>query len=511
VLGFPARTTAADAVFLTAAPHARPDARRAKARAEAVASDGMQLVHLLASSMRVDQSLASAVRFAAAHAGGVASEELERLEWAVRLRHFASIDEGFLAFAEACGRADGELKRALVTIHGAEGESTREGLERRLDRAYDIVVRAEERRREKLAGSLERPVQTLFGAAVVLPLVLAALVPMLQVGGGSVGPIPTAVLLIGAVPIATVVAAERLLARNFLGTPVAKLDARRAAFAALAAPACAAAGYAAAAMAALPFAGAPIWAAGVAAAGGFAAGRALEGRASPGGASRADLARDLPDLLHSVGTRMAAGRPAEHALLETVEAGRDAGLPKRLRGVLFDVIIGRRSLAEAVERDEDLRGAPRVLPALRLLASTAERDTEASGRVVLHLAEFERLRAEAAASLRTKLKALVETTRVTVVVFAPMILGITAGMYGLLARVGAGLGPGSAAASAGSATAFAGVVVAYLAIEVALSAWFAARLASDRPIADFGRALARDVPTSLALFAASFVGNAALF
>lgn len=500
----------APAVFLTASPHAAPDKAAENARAAALAAEGMQIVHLMASSLRVDQSLATAVRFAAKHAGGAAGEELERLDWAVRLRHYASVDEGLLAFAEAVGGADPELKRALVTLQGAESEPTREGLERRLDRAYDIVVRAEERRREKLATSLERPIQGLFGVAVVLPLVLASLLPMLQLGGSAFGPIPAGAILVVSLPAATSLALRRLLARNFLGVRVADAQTRLAIAASIAVPVAGAASFAIAYGLRLPILTPPLWAAAGAATAALLCGRRLAAGAISDDQRRADLQRELPDLLHAVGAKMTAGRPAEHALLETVEASANSTLGERLRGVLFDVIVGRRSLMDAIERDDEVRQAPRVFPALRLLASTADRDTEAAGRVVMHLSEFERLRAEAAASMRTKLKSLVETTRTTTTVFAPMILGITAGMYGLLSKIGVAFVPGAAPVS-GGAEGFALVVALYLAIQVALADWFAVRLISESPVSDFGRALARHVPLALALFAAAFVGSAALF
>jgi hypothetical protein len=299
--------------------------------------------------------------------------------------------------------------------------------------------------------------------------------------------------------------------RNFLGVPVGRFEKREAALAAAAAPLGAAVAFAAAEFSILPMLSPPVWAALSGAMGGAAAGLITVRRHASSSASGAEISRDLPDLLHSVGTRMAAGRAAEPALLETVEAARASELSLRLRGILFDVIVGRRSLADAVERDGELRAAPRVLPALRLLASTADRDTESAGRVVLHLSEFERQRAEAATALKAKLRSLVETTRVTTTVFAPMILGITAGMYGLLSRIGVAFAPAAEASTAGSAALFAGTVVAYLALEVALSAWLAARLVSDGPLAAFGRAMARDLPTALLLFIASLVGSSALF
>lgn len=498
-------------LFLTATPSTPKDGPAAKARARALAADGVEVIHLLASSLRVDHSLPSAVRFAARHAGGASAEELERLEWAVRIRHFATVDEGFLAFANAVGQADGELKRALVTLLGAESESTREGLERRLDRAYDIVVRAEERRRERLASSLERPVQMVFGLAVVLPLVLASLLPMLQIAGGALGPLPTAALLVVAVPALTWAASRRLLEKNFLGARVAALHAKRAAAVALSAPAGGAIAFGAASALTGPFLPPAVWAVIGCAGAALVGGVFLARTASAGDTSRTALERDLPDMLHSIGTKMVAGRPAEHALLETVEASARSPLAERLRGVLFDVIVGRRSLADAIERDDEVRQAPRVFPALRLLAATAERDTEAAGRVVLHLSEFERLRAEAAASLRSRLKSLVETTRMTVTFFAPLILGITAGMYDLLTRIGASVVSGASAAPALGAPMFALIVALYLCLEVALADWFAARVVSERPVSDFGRSVARDVPVAMGLFAASWLASGLLF
>src|SRR5690349_5580811 len=136
MLGLPATKRAADGLFLVASPHGSALGREARARARAFSAESLTVVHLMASSLRVDRSLAAAIRFAASHTSGVAAEELERLEWAVRVRHFAGVDEGFLALAGAVGESDPEFRRALVTLHGAEAESSREALERRLDRAY---------------------------------------------------------------------------------------------------------------------------------------------------------------------------------------------------------------------------------------------------------------------------------------------------------------------------------------------------------------------------------------
>lgn len=500
-------------LFLVAPGSGTPAAEAASAaRSRAVSAQALQVVHTMASSLRVDRSIATAVRHAAEHVGGPAAEELARLEWAVRIRHFQTVDDGFLAFAEAVGRSDSEFKRALLTLHGAEAEASREGLERRLDRAYDIVVRGEERRRERLAATLERPAQVLFGLAVVLPLVLASLFPMIQLTGGSFSGLAMGLLLVVAVPAATLAGASAILRRNFLGVAVSRGLSKKAAIASVAGPVAGlfafASSVAAPSIFTLP--AIPLMACACAAAG-AAAGAWLLRAARVLGAESATIDKGLPDLLHAVGTKMVAGRSAEHALLEAVESSKDSALALRLRGALFDVIVGRRSLEDAIARDQEIRGAPRVLPALSLLAAVAARDVEAGGRVVLHLAEFERLRHEAAESLRSKVRAVADTTRLTVTIFAPLILGITAGMYGLLSRIGTGFSQGAAGASTLDAAGFAAIVVTFLALEVALADWFGARLLSDTPAAAFGRSLGRDVPLASVLFAAAFVGSAAIF
>ncbi len=512
MFGLPSRETKAAAVFLTAGSSYSPRDAKVVERQRAVSAQALTVVHLMASSLRVDRSLATAVRYAAKHAGGPASEELLRLEWAVRLRHFGSVDEGLVAFADAVGKSDPDFKRALLTLQGAEGESTREGLERRLDRAYDIVVRADERRRERLASTLERPSQVLFGLGVVLPLVMAALVPMLEIGAGGVGLLPLALLLLVAVPGVTLVGASKILTRNFLGAPVAKLDARWALVAGLMAPSCA---FAMVGLLIL-FPGAlglpaPYLVVAAIASGGLIGGTVLLRRGGAREAEASAIGEGLADLLHAVGTKMAAGRSAEYALLEAVEPIKATPLGERLRGVLFDVIVGRRSLIDAIERDAEVRDAPRVFPALRLLASAAARDTEAAGRVVLHLSEFERLRAEAVESLRSRCRGVVENTRMTVVVFAPMILGVTAGMFGLLSSVGVSFVPGARTTGGISSESFAVLAVVYLALEVALADWFGARMGSDRPVSAFARALARDLPVASLLFGVTLAGSSLLF
>lgn len=474
---------------------------------------GMEAVHLLASSLRVDRSTTTALRFAARSGSDPVRRAFERLEWEVQVRHHATVDDAFFAFASAVGLHDAALKRALLTLHAAEAEPTREGLERRLDRALDIVTRAEERRRERLASTLERPVAMLLGAGVVLPLVLVSLLPLLQVAQPSLGPVTTGLVLLVAFPAASLLGQTRILDRNNLGAPVAPAEARAAALAA-SLPVSAAAG-AALVAGFLPLGSSldPVWAAALAgAAGGVAAGVALWRRTGTGASQREAAESELPDLLHAVGAKMAGGRPAEQALLESVEAAPGSVLGERMRGVLFEVLVGRRDLGDALARDEGVASSGRAGPALRLLASAARRDTVEAGRVVQHLAEFERVRLDAAESLRAKVRSVVETARTTAVVFAPLILGVTTGMYGLLSTIPVALATGSpATADTQGAVSFSLTVVLYLMVEACVIEWFASRMLGSDAMGSFSRGLARDLPLAAALFLGAHLAAGALF
>lgn len=474
---------------------------------------GLEAVHLLASSLRVERSTTTALRFAARNGSAPVRRALERLEWEVKVRHHATVDDAFFSFASSVGRLDSDLKRALLTLQAAESEPTREGLERRLDRALDIVTRAEERRRELLAGTLERPVTMLLGAGVVLPLVLVSLVPLLQVAQPSLGPAATAGLLLVAFPIASLLGARRILRRNQLGARVTHAEARRAA--GWTAVPLAAAGTAAALGLAFPEALPvdPVWSAALAGAvGAVASGVSLWRRSGTEAAAREEAESELPDLLHAVGSRMAGGRPAEQALLESVEASPGSVLGQSLRGVLFEVLVGRRDLGDAVARDEAVARCGRAGPALRLMASAARRDTVEAGRVVQHLAEFERVRLDAAQSLRSKVRSVVETARTTAVVFAPLILGVTAGMYGLLSTVPVALSTGSrVTADTSGALAFSLTVVLYVLVEACVVEWFASRMLGSDAVGAFSRGLARDLPLAVGLFLCAHLGAGALF
>lgn len=498
-----------------AARHVAPRGKRREESADMgpLCAKGLEAVHLLASSLRVDRSLTTAVRFAARNGSDGVREVFERLEWEVQVRHHPTVDEGFFSLATRVGRQEGALKRALLTLHGAESEPTREGLERRLERALDIVLKADERRRELLSSTLERPVTLLLGTGVVLPLVLVTLIPLLRVAQPAVSPVGMALLMLVAVPALTLLGASRILDRNSLGAPVAARERRWAVKGAAAAVAAGAAGAAFALFlpGALPVEPAQL-AAASAAAGAAVAGTLLWRRSAPGASAREEAEADLPDLLHAVGSKMTAGRPAEQALLEAVEAAAGKTLSERLRGVLFDVVVGRRDLRDAIARDDGLRSCGRAAPALRLMASAARRDAAEAGRVVQHLAEFERIRLDAATSLRAKVRSVVETARTTTAVFAPLILGITAGMYGLLSTVPMALATGSRGApDAGAAGVFSTTVVLYLLVEAVIMGWFAARMVGTEPVATFGKALARDIPIAMVLFLAAHEAAGALF
>ena len=485
---------------------------KSMASLQAFAGCGLEVVHLLAASLRVERSLPAAVRYAGRHASQGAAEEFRRMEWEVRLRHYATIDEAFVALARRVGTLDSELKRALLTLQRAESEPTREGLERRLDRAYDIMAIAETRRRELLQSTLDRPVSILFGAGVVLPLLLAALAPMMQFSGTGLGTPALAAILLVAVPVSTYLGAERIIERHRLGRPVSRPDAKLLIAAGCAPLAAAAVGWVASGLLrATPSTGAILMIAGPAVCASVLAGIYLFRRFRSIEHDLTTVEAELADVLHAVGSHMSAGRPAEQALLETVNAAGPGVLTTKLRMVLFDVLVGRRSLEDAVERDDDVAGSARAVAALRLLASAARRNHLEAGRIVTHLAEFERVRQDAQAATRLRIRSVVDTARTSVVVFAPMILGITAGMYGIFARLGGGLVAGHPSGSGAGAQSFASLMVLYLCVEVVMVSWFAARMGSVRPLTDFAKSLARDVPLALGLFAAALLAGATLF
>ncbi|MBS3816450.1 MAG: type II secretion system F family protein [Candidatus Thermoplasmatota archaeon] len=141
-----------------------------------------EAINYMVMAMSLTPNLGRAVEYAAESVEEPLSSELRKIIWNVEMRKYSKIEDSLLAFADEWGKWSEEFKRSLYTLRNAANKETQEEVNRSLEKANDIAVRGAENRMRSFAEALTIPAMTLFSLGSILPLLIAALLPVLAVG-----------------------------------------------------------------------------------------------------------------------------------------------------------------------------------------------------------------------------------------------------------------------------------------------------------------------------------------
>ena len=499
------------AAYLAVASYPEMLARRIRVESLGGAPEA---VNYMAMSMRLVPALDRAVGFAAHHVQEPLATRLRRVLWSVYLRSPTGIEASFLRFARDWGEWHEDLKRAFFAIGSAALEQTEAGLDRALEKARQIAYEGTKARIQEYAASLRGPTTVLFALGVLLPLIIGAMLPLLSLGGlsptmGSRGgpeagldlSLPIILAMDVAFPLGAFAYAWRILG-NRPGTgssPVAQASpSRRNALAALALGAVAVpAAWLAPGPAGMLV---PLWILVAAALAYLAPGlRDVQRRRR----ASARLEAEFPDALFLLGSRVAEGLPVERALQSAAEATRGSEA-----AALFERIV-RRLQASRAGLEEILFAPGGVLEevpsrtvhaALRMVLEVSRKDPAAAGKAIVETSAYLRDLRDVDREIRRDLSSVVEAMQSTALLFAPIVLGVTCALYGLLARsfaelVSLGLSPSG----------FLGVVGVYLVLAVLVITYFSVGVARGRDLVEVRLQLVRAWPVSMAVFTLAFL------
>jgi Flp pilus assembly protein TadB len=416
-----------------------------------------EAINYLSMSMRLNPALDRAVSFAADNLDEPLSSGMRSMLWDVYLRKHHSIEDAFVQFSYDWGDWNEDFKRALYAIRSAELEKTREGLDRGLDKASEIILTGTKRRMEQYAASLSGPTFILFSMGIVLPMILGAMLPMMAVGGVNLGALEIAVLLDVAFPLVTFGYAYSILGKRPGTAPPPNIPEKKSAFrragtlAAIAGIVLALPGIPPIAsmlgLGYLPM----LWAVG-GAVGVYCllASRKLK--------RERDLVKkmeaEFPDALFQLGSRISEGKPLEAALSDT--AGSMAGteiakLFEKIAGVLR---LTRAGLGEALfSKHGIMKNFPSrtISASMKTVVEVVGKDTATAGRTIIGISNYLRDMNKVDHEIRTRLGSVMDMMRSTAMIFAPVVMGVTAALYFVMASVLGGLEESSSALSFGGA------------------------------------------------------------
>ncbi|NPA75907.1 MAG: hypothetical protein GXO25_07515 [Euryarchaeota archaeon] len=141
-----------------------------------------EAVSYMVMSLYLNPSLEHAVAFASENTEEPLASDLKRILWGVYLREYDTIEDSFVSFAYEWGRWNDGFKRALYTLRTSTMRSREDERKETLDKASKIMMDSSKRDLLEYADSLYIPTMILFTVGVMLPLILASLLPITPIG-----------------------------------------------------------------------------------------------------------------------------------------------------------------------------------------------------------------------------------------------------------------------------------------------------------------------------------------
>jgi len=480
-----------------------------------------EAINYLVMSMKLSPSLDRAIDFAAENLDEPIASAMKRILWNVYMRKHHSIEESFVSFSYEWGDWNEDFKRALYAIRAAELERTQEGLNRGLEKASDIILTGTKQTMETYTAKLSGPTFILFAMGILLPMILGSMLPMMSVGGMSIGAVQLVLLMDVAIPAVSFGYAYSILgnrpgttppphlvesSKEKNRTPVLGAILIAALIVPLAVPQLATIfgwGF-------LPV----LWALGGAVSFyTFMSARELKRRRD----EIKKLEDELPDALFQLGSRISEGKAIEAALEKTSETMKGtliAALFHRMARVLQ---MTRTSLDEALfGRSGILKNHPsRILRAtMRTVVEVVKKDAVTAGQTIVGLSNHLRDMRKVEHEIRTELSQVMGMMTSTALIFAPVVLGVTSALYFVMAHVMEGLkGVSGAGFSFGGGTVvpyqtFTLVLGFYLFLTVLVISYFVSGMKEGDDPVDLKYQIGRTMPVALLVYSmAAMVGG----
>ncbi len=415
--------------------------RAVDAEERRILSEAPSVVGTMVMSMHARPSIEGALRAASTCEGGLANR-LRFSAWKVLAKEGEGMEGAVLEVASGLSERNDSVRQALHLLLSTGHESGRQAVQRLLDRASRVVIDGAREATDSYVSSLATPTMVLFAVGVLVPVLLFTLVPLQALGSLGASPIDgqigtlmplgqLSLIVLVLIPAGTFAYAKSVLARNPMERPMRGLRLTRADLIAIALSACLLAAVTLAANAnpylILLVLGAPI-----------AIELYLRTRAAHEDAKqRRRWGSDLVSGLYQVANRLSCGTSFEAALEQCASDRSPNGFSLFAARVLHRTRVSRMSVEEAIEADEMRGPFPLHWNAFITSARAADTDPVSAGKIAFNLAaNLDDLRS-ASLKIDDSLRGTVDMMRASSAFFAPLVLGVTVGMFGLLQDTGA--------------------------------------------------------------------------
>jgi len=413
-------------------------------------AESPRMIASITMSMQSRPNLERAVLFASERGGGVLSWKLRELLWSVITRRERDMVSAVLSFNSRLSDSNDGLRQAMHLVVSANFERTKNGLERLLDKANQIILENLKEAVDRYASSLTVPTMVLFSIGIIMPVMLFALLPLLSMGGMASSSLqPTggevlsegmiALLMLLVFPLFCFLYARSILERN----PIRVMDPLEVGFDPIFLLLPVSWTFIGIILAMVPL--------GIYGSYGLLMGIFLPPsvylllRTNDKGAGSKDAKRsekEFANALYQIGNRMLTGASFEAAFEEAANSMDGSHFSRYAKKVVHLSRISREDITGLVGRSDLIGVESTVLEAaMNSVADSAKRDSQAAGKVALNLAQSMNDLRRGEARIEERLRGVIDMMRSTAVFFAPIVLGITSSLFGVIgAQTGQSLG-----------------------------------------------------------------------
>ncbi len=498
-----------------------------------------EVINYLVMSMRLSPSLNKAIAFAAENVEEPMGSALKKVLWDVYMRKYDSIEEAFLGFAYDWGSWNDDFKRALYAVRSSELEKSKEGIDRGLEKASDIILSGTKRRMDLFVGSLSTPTFVLFAIGILMPMIIGAMLPMMSMGGMTMKIYQVVALMNIVFPMAALGYSFMILGKRPGTSTPPRIKSRLSGLqrksigttALMMAGALFAVGFISTVMmpnsddplvvqakmlGSLPY----VWAIGFP----LSYYCLLTSRDQK---KRRDeikqMEDEFPDALFQLGSRIAEGLPLESALEKTSETMKGTLVADIFRRTAYILQITRTTLEEAlfgsmgVLREHPSRA---IKATMKTVTETVKKDAITAGATIIGISNYLRDMTKVDHDIRTQLSSVMDMMKTTASMFGPIVMGITSALFVILKNAmsqinltGAG---GAGGMFGGTATGkiemidpsqFAFVMGLYLLMIVVIITYFTAGITHGEDWLERKYLIGTSMPVALTIYSLALVGG----
>jgi len=409
-----------------------------------------ETINYMSMSMFLVPSLDKAINFASDSVSEPMSTTLKRVLWQIYTNQFHRIEDSFIAFAMEWGEYFEEFKRSLYMLIGATMEKSIEGISTSLNKANEIIMSGTRRKMEEYADSLSGPSMVLFSIGIILPMIIGCMLPIMGVGNKDL--IYIILFMDVFIPLGTLLYAYNILGKRpgtILPPEIKSTMTRRkkvsiilfsgflfltglisgiiAIYLVLSLPKRNALYNI---LASLPI----LW--------GIGLGVSFYCRQT---SKLQKMERDyvkkeeegFPDALFQMGNRIMGGKSLEQAIDTTSESMKGTFISQLFKKIFYNFQISQGTPNTVLFGKKGVltnHSSKTITTSMKTVLKSVKKDAETSGRIIINISTYIRELKALEQDIQKELSKVKSMMLITAMIFAPVIMGVTCSLYGMLEK-----------------------------------------------------------------------------